>query len=610
MLTRRSVVLGSVALLPGFLPLRLRAQESVAAVHALAMHGEPKYGPEFKHFDYVNPEAPKGGEIRQFATGSYDSFNPYIIKGDPGPSSSIETLLTSSDDEAFTEYGLLAESIEVPEDRAWVVFNLRPEARWHDGRPVSADDVVFSFGILKEKGLPFFRAYYANVEKAEKLGERRIKFSFGGGVNRELPLIMGQLPVLPKHYWEGREFDNTTLEPPLASGPYKVDSFEAGRSITLRRVADYWGKDLPVNAGRNNWDVIHFEYYRDETVALEAFKAGRYDFRSENTAKVWATGYDFPAIRDGRVIKEEIPNELPTGMQCFAYNTRRDIFKDPKVRQALAYAFDFEWTNKALFYGQYTRTESYFSNSELASSGLPQHEELEILERYRDRVPEEVFTTEYHPPKTDGSGNLRANLRKGAELLDQAGWEVVDGKRTHKGSGQILNFEILLANPAFERIAQPFVQNLARLGVAARIRTVEAAQYQNRMDDFDFDMTVEGFGQSLSPGNEQREFWGSQVADVPGSRNTIGIKDPVIDALIDLVIAAPDRQSLIDRTHALDRVLLWWHYVIPHYHIRAFRVAYWNMFGRPKVTPKYALGLDTWWIDREKLAALSGRQTN
>jgi len=611
MLTRRSVLLGSLGLLPGLLPLRrLRAQGGITPVHALAMHGEPKYGPDFRHFDYVNPDAPKGGSIRLFQIGSYDSFNPFIIKGDPGPSSTIETLLTSSDDEAFTEYGLLAQSIEVPEDRSWVVFRLRPEAHWHDGRPVTADDVIFSFAVLKEKGLPFFRAYYANVEKAEKLDEGRVRFSFGGGVNRELPLIMGQLPVLPKHYWEGREFDRSTLEPPLASGAYKVETFEAGRSITLRRVPDYWGKDLAVNAGKNNWDVIRYDYYRDDTVALEAFKAGRYDFRQENTAKVWATGYDFPALRDGRVIREEIPHELPTGMQGFAYNIRRDIFRDRKVREALAYAFDFEWTNKALFYGQYTRTESYFSNSELASRGLPDGEELQILERYRGRIPDEVFTTEYHPPKTDGSGNNRANLRKGAGLLAEAGWEIANGTLTSKESGKALSFEILLNNPAFERITLPFVQNLERLGVKARIRTVESAQYQNRMDDFDFDMTVEVFGQSLSPGNEQREFWSSATADIRGSRNTIGIKDPVIDELVNLVIAAPDRESLIARTRALDRVLLWGFYMIPHWHTRVFRVAYWNMFSRPKVTPKYALGFENWWIDQEKLASLSGRQSN
>lgn len=609
MLTRRRVLLGSLAVLPGLLPLRLRAQAPLA-LHALAMHGEPKYGPDFGHFEYVNPDAPKGGTIRQFGIGSFDSFNQFIIKGDPGPSSTIETLLTNSDDEAFTEYGLLAESIEVPDDRSWVAFNLRPEARWHDGKPITAEDVIFSFSILKEKGLPFFRAYYASVTAAEMLGERKVKFTFEGGVNRELPLIMGQLPVLPKHYWETREFDRSTLEPPLASGPYKVETFEAGHSITLRRVEDYWGKDLAVNRGRNNWDAIHLEYYRDETVALEAFKAGNYDFRQENTAKVWATGYDFPAIRDGRVVKEEIPHELPTGMQGFAYNIRRDIFRDPRVRHALAYAFDFEWANKALFYGQYTRTESYFSNSELASKGLSQGEELKILETYRGRIPKEVFTTEYHPPRTDGSGNIRANLRAGGELLQAAGWEVVDGKRRHTETGKLLSFEILLDNPAFERICQPFVQNLARLGIDARIRTVDAAQNQNRMDDFDFDVTVEGIGQSLSPGNEQREFWGSRAADTPGSRNTIGIKDPVIDELINLVIAAPDRESLIARTRALDRILLWGHYVIPHWHTRTFRVAYWNMFSRPAITPKYALGLDTWWVDREKLAALPGRQAN
>ncbi len=586
--------------------LPVAAEEGVRVVHALAMHGEPKYGPGFQHFDYVNPDAPKGGTVRFYTIGTFDSFNPFILKGTPaaGAGSAFETLMTGSADEAFTAYGLIAESAEVPDDRSWVAFNLRPEARWHDGKPITVEDVIFSFEILKEKGHPYYRAYYANVAKAEKVGERKVKFTFSGGVNRELPLIVGQLTILPKHYWETRDFGATTLEPPLGSGPYRIESFDTGRSVTVVRVEDYWGKDLPVNRGQENWGRIRYEYFGDETVALEAFKAGAYDFRQESNSKLWATAYDFPAVKDGRVVKELIPNENPNGMQGFAFNTRREIFKDRRVRQAIGQAFDFEWSNQTLFYGQYTRSESYFSNSELASSGLPEGEELAILERYRGLVPDEVFTEEYHAPSTDGSGNNRANLREAARLLKEAGWVVKDGRLVNEATAKPFEFEILLVSPAFERVTQPFARNLERLGIEARIRTVDTAQYQNRMDQYDFDVTVESFGQSLSPGNEQRDFWTSASADIPGGRNTIGVKDPAIDELVGLVIEAPDRDSLVARARALDRVLLWGHYVVPNWHIQAYRVASWNMFSRPAVTPKYSLGLNTWWIDREKAAAL------
>lgn len=599
-----AIALSAALLLPIAAPSS--ASEEVRTAHAMAMHGEPKYGPDFKHFDYVNPDAPKGGTVTYAAIGTFDSLNPFILKGTAASGSSLpfETLLVSSQDEAFTMYGLIAETITVPENRSWVEFTLRPQARWHDGEPITVEDVIFSFRTLKEKGHPFFRAYYANVETAEKVGERKVRFTFGGGDNRELPLIIGQMPILPKHYWEGRDFAQTTLEPPLGSGPYRIERVDSGRSIALKRVEDYWGKDLPVNVGQNNFDRIRYEYYRDSTVALQALFAGGIDFRLENTAKLWATAYDVPPVRDGRIVKELIPNQLPTGMQGFAYNIRREIFKDPRVRRALAYAFDFEWTNETLFYGQYTRTESYFSNSELASRGLPTGEELEILERFRGRVPDEVFTQEYEAPSTAGPGGLRANLLQAVKLLEEAGWAVENGRRVNAETGRPFEFEILLDNPDFERIVQPFVRNLARLGITARIRTVDTAQYRNRMDNFDFDMTVQVFGQSLSPGNEQRDFWSSEAAQIPGSRNVIGISDPVVDELIDLVISAPDRESLVARTRALDRVLLWGHYVIPHWHMQSFRVAYWNKFSRPEVSPPYGLPLNAWWIDREKLAEI------
>lgn len=594
-----------------FAPVRTAGAESgLIVANGLAMHGTPKYGPDFKHFDYANPEAPKRGDVRLHAIGTFDTLNPFTLKGVPAAGAGLlyDTLLISSDDEAFSEYGLLAEKVRMPADRSWASFILRKGARWHDGRPVLPEDVIFSLKTLKSRGHPFYQAYYANVTGVEKTGEREIRFTFSGGENRELPLIIGQLPVLPKHYWEERNFEETTLDPPLGSGPYRIESVDPGRSITYTRVRDYWAKDLPVMKGRHNFDSMRYDYYRDSTVALEAFKAGEYDFRNENSSSAWATGYDVPAVRNGLIKKELIRNEQPTGMQAFVYNTRRPIFQDPQVRKALAYAFDFEWTNKNLFYGQYTRTKSYFSNSELASKGLPGPEELRILEPFREDLPEEVFTKEYNPPETKGEGNIRPNLRKALTLLRDAGWFIKEGRLVHRESGIPLGFEILLNSPTWERICLPFAKNLERLGIEAGVRTVDTAQYQKRLEEFDFDMIVDVFPESLSPGNEQRDFWGSAAAGENGSRNTIGIKDPVVDALIDLVISAPDRKSLIYRTKALDRALLWGHYVIPHWHIQYFRVAYWNKFGRPEITPKYALGFDTWWIDPQKEQRLRERK--
>ena len=602
-----------VAAALAFLALSLacpaRADDSVYAGPAVAMHGEPKYKPGFTHFDYTDPDAPKGGEVHEAAIGTYDSLNPFILKGVPagGVGLTFATLTAQSDDEAFTEYGLVAEQIEMPKDRSWVAYTIRPAARFHNGSPISVDDVIWTFETLKTKGHPFYRAYYRNVVKAEKVGERKVKFTFAPGENRELPLIIGQLPILSKTYYENRDFEKTTLEAPLGSGPYKVVAVDPGRSLTLERVEDYWGKDLPVNKGRFNFDRIRIDYYLDENVALEAFKAGGYDFRTENNSKFWATGYDAPAVRDGRIKKAEIPNEQPTGMQGYAYNIRRDLFKDSRVRQALAYALDFEWSNKALFYGQYTRTESYFSNSELASKGLPSADELKILEPLKGQIPDEVLAKEYRAPKTDGSGNIRPNLAIALKLLEAAGWTVKGGKMVN-AKGEPLSFEILLDSPAFERVTQPFVQNLTRLGVDARVRTVDTSQYEKRLENFDFDMIVASWGESLSPGNEQRDFWGSESADTQGGRNLIGIKDKAIDQLVDLVISAPDREGLVTRTRALDRVLLWHHYVIPHWHITYFRVAYWDKFGRPAITPKYALAFDTWWVDPVKAAALKQKQ--
>jgi microcin C transport system substrate-binding protein len=595
------IVLGWVTMFAGV--AGARAHHTVT--YALAMHGQPKYSADFRHFDYVNPHAPKGGTIRLAAEGTFDSFHPFIPKGNSAVGSSyFESLLTQSDDEPFTMYGLLAASFEVPADRSWVIFTLRPEARWHDGQPITVEDVIWSLDTLKRDGQPFYRFYYGSVKGAEKVGERQVKFTFSDKSNRELPLIIGQMPVLPKHYWASRDFTRTTLEPPLTSGPYRVKDFEAGRFVRLERVKDYWGKDLPVNVGQQNFDIIRTDYYRDATVIRTALKAGDIDYHNENEAKAWALDYDVPPVRKGWIVKEKIPHHRPTGMQAFIYNTRRPVFQDRRVRRALAYAFDFEWTNKTLFFGQYTRTESFFSNSELASSGLPEGEEREILERYRDRLTPDVFTTPYQAPKTDGSGWPRKNLRTAFALLKDAGWEVRDFKLVHVTTGQPMQFEILLVSSAFERIVLPFVRNLKRLGIEARVRLVDQSQYINRLRAFDFDMLIGGWGESESPGNEQRNFWSSAAAKSPSARNYAGIHDPVIDDLIELVIQAPSRESLVARTRALDRVLLHGYYVIPQWHLRFQRILYWNKFSRPETTSKNGTSISYWWYDAEKAARL------
>jgi len=570
-----------------------------AATHGMSLFGDLKYGPDFKHFDYVNPDAPKGGTMRYSAIGTFDTLNPFVIKGIPaaGIGGIFDTLTVRSEDEPSSEYGLVAEKIELAPDKLSVLYTLRKEARFHDGTPMTPEDVVWTFETLRARGQPMYRSYYADVTKAEKESERGVRFSFKSADNRELPQIIGEMPVLSKAYWSGHDFANTTLDPPLGSGPYKIESLDPGRSITYRRVADYWAADLPVNKGRHNIDVIRYDYYRDGTIALEAFKAGQYDVRQENVSKNWATGYDSPALRSGLIKKEQIPHQRPSGMQGFAFNLRRPLFQDPRVREALAYAFDFEWSNKNLFYDAYTRTRSYFDNSELAATGVPQGEELKILEKFRGQIPEGVFTTEYDPPKYDGSGNIRDGVRGALKLLKEAGWTFKGEKLVNDETGQPFEFEIILVQPEFERIVLPFKKNLERMGIDARVRTIDPAQYEKRMQTFDFDMAVVAFGASQSPGNELRDDWGSAAADEPGTQNVIGIKSKVIDQLIEELIKAPDRASLIAHTRALDRVLQYGYYVIPHYHVAAFRVAYWDKYRRPAISPKYAVGLDTWWID-------------
>lgn len=573
---------------------------TVTPQHGIAMHGDPKYPAGFSHFDYVNPDAPKGGILRlAVVANGFDSFNPFDLRGVAAAGIGTylyDTLLESSDDEAFSAYGLIAESLEVPEDRSYVIFNLRPQARFQDGQPITAKDVEFSFHILTTRGHPFFRNYYAGVSGVAVENPHRIRFDFGATENRELPLILGQMPILPAHYWAEREFGDNGLNPPVGSGPYRIGHFEAGRSITYERVPDYWAADLGVRKGRFNFDKIRYDYYTDDTVALEAFKAGNFDFRLESSAKNWATAYKGGKFDDGTIITDAIEHHRPTGMQAFIYNTRREVFKDPKVRQALAYAFDFEWANKNLFYGQYSRTRSYFENSELASSGLPEGRELEILEPFRKQLPPEVFTRAYEPPRTIGQKGTRANLRRALELLRSAGYAVRDGKMVNEKTGKPLAFEILLAQKSFERIALPFKKNLARLGIDVSVRMVDSNQYVQRVREYDFDMITQVLGQSDSPGNEQREYWYSDNVNVKGSRNYAGVSDPVVDSLVDMVISAPDREELVQRVRALDRVLLHSYYVIPQWYLATDRVAYWNHLKRPSVTPKNGVDLNNWWI--------------
>lgn len=597
--------------LVGFASISSRADEGLYRGHALAMFEDLKYGPEFTHFDYVNPQAPKGGEIHLAWIGTFDNLNPFTIKGVAGAGtlSIYNRLLTKTKDEPFTEYGQLVENIECPADRSWVIFTLRQEARWHDGRPVTAEDVIFTFNALVQEGKPFYRTFYADVSAVEALDEHTVKFSFSGGPNPELPLIVGQMRVLPKHYWENRSFGETTLEPPLGSGPYRIGTVDPGRSITYRRVADYWGKDLPVHKGRHNFDVVRYDYYRDATVAVEALKAGEFDVRIVADAQEWSTAYgDVTAVAQGQLQREEVPHQVIRGMQGFCFNTRRSKFADPKVRQALAYVFDFEWTNAQLLYGLFTRSASYWNNSELGSSALPQGEELQILEAYRGRIPTEVFNTPYQPPRTDGSGQARQNLRQARRLLAAAGWQVVDHKLVHRESGEVMSIEFLLNSPTYERIIGPMQKNLERLGIESRIRTVDSSQYQNRLQTFDYDVVVAYWRQTLSPGNEQRNFWSAAAAEFKGSRNYAGVQDPVVDELVERIIAAESRQRQVALTRALDRILLWGHYVIPGWHSRAYRMMYWNKFGKPAQPPQNGLGFpDTWWYDEGKAAQLENK---
>ncbi|WP_095108581.1 extracellular solute-binding protein [Pseudomonas sp. Irchel 3E20] len=569
-----------------------------APQHALTLYNEPpKYPADFKHFAYVNPDAPKGGTFRQAGFGGFDSLNPFISKGVPvdGIGEVYDTLAKQGLDEPFTQYGLIASKIEKAPDNSWVRFYLRPEARFHDGHPVRAEDVVFSFHTLIKNGGPLYRGYYADVEEVIAEDPLRVLFKFKHSNNRELPLILGQIAVLPKHWWATRDFTKGNLEIPLGSGPYRITQVKAGRSVRYERVKDYWGKDLPVNRGFYNFDVMTIDYYRDNTVAVEALKAGQFDYWLESVAKTWANAYNIPAVSEGRLIKEQIPNGNPTGMQGFVYNLRRPVFQDVRVREALSLLLDFEWTNKQLFNGAYVRTRSYFDNSEMAATGRPDAAQLAILEPLRGQIPEQAFGDAFQNSVTDGSGMIRAQQRKAYQLLQEAGWRIVDDKMVD-ASGKPVSLEFLLVQTDFERILLPFKRNLSDLGIDLVIRRVDVSQYINRLRSRDFDMIVGGFPQSNSPGNEQREFWKSEAADNPGSRNFMGLKDPAVDQVVEQLINADSRQSLVAHTRALDRILQWGYYVIPNWHIKTWRVVYWNHIGHPKVPPTYDIGTDTWWI--------------
>ena len=627
-LSRRSVLQGATALAAGPLlsavgsvPMagRAAAQQGGGWKHGLSLFGDVKYPDGFKHFEYVNPAAPQGGVVRLSGFGTFDNFNEVVamVKGNLAMGTTLfnETLMTPSFDEVSTEYGLLADGVRYAEDHSWVAYRLSDKARWHDGKPVTIDDVIFSFKVLKENR-PDLAAYYRHVTKAEATGEREVTFTFDGPGNRELPHIVGQLNIFPKHWWEGtdksgnkRDITSTTLEPPLGSGPYRIKEFTPGRSITYEKVADYWGKDLNVNVGTNNFAQIRYEYFRDSTVALEAFKGDQIDWRTETSAKDWATSYDFPAVREKRVVREEFPQTSFGIMQAFAFNIRRDKFKDARLRLAFNYAFDFEEMNRQLFYGQYKRINSYFFGTELASSGLPQGLELEILEAVRAEVPADVFTKPYTNPVNGDQAAVRNNLRQALALLREAGYEVRDTKLVDAKTGVPFTAEILLVQPAFERVALFYKPALQRIGIDVSVRTVDTSQYENRLRQWDYDIIVASWGESLSPGNEQRGYWGSQAADQPGSRNVVGIKNPAIDKLIDRVIFAKSREELVAATHALDRVLLWNHYVVPQWSYPFQRTARWDRFGHPETMPKYAASAfpNIWWWDKDKAAKVPSR---
>ena len=599
----------------------LAADPSVTRGHGITILGKPALPPDFPHFPYVNPAAPKGGEVALATLGTFDSFNPFILRGTaeartiapwvilPGGSGSGSTighvwekLLVPSADEVATAYGHLAATVELPADRMWVAFEIRPEARFSDGRPVTAEDVAWTVRTLMEKGRPSYRIQLGDIREVVAEGERRVVFHFRTNENRELPLMVGGLPVLPRHFFEGRDFARPLTDAPIGSGPYRVTQFELGRSVVYERRPDWWAANLPTAVGTNNFDRVRYEYYRDSTVALEAFKAGKSDIRSENISKNWATAYDFPAVKSGLVLKQVYPHNLPGGIQGYAMNTRRPQFQHPAARQAMAELFDFEWTNRNLFYDAYSRVTSYFSNSDLASTGIPQGPELALLEPHRASLPPALFTEPFRVSVTDGSGNNRDQLRRAIELIRQAGWSIKDRKVVDE-KGQPVSVTVLLPDPSYERPTLPYVQNLQKLGIDARVRTVDPAQYQNLTDDFDFDMVMLIFAQGDIPGTEIRDYWSCAARDTKGSTNMPGICEKVVDDLLNRVITAEDREGLVHAARALDRVLLWRHYLVPNWGSREYKVAVWDRFGKPERPIREGVNFDLWWVDAAKAAA-------
>jgi microcin C transport system substrate-binding protein len=607
MVPRLSVLAATAALLA----CAASAQATAEPRHGLSVFGELKYPAGFQHFDYVNPDAPKGGRMITLGTGganTFDNLNPHILKGDAaqGLDFLFDSLMVRAQDEPDAVYGLVAQSADVAPDRMSVTFKLRPEAKFADGTPVTADDVVFSFKTIKEKGHPTLAQPLHDVVSAEAIDPQTVRYTFKGTLTRDLPITVAQLPVLSKAYYSTQPFEETSLKPPLGSGPYRIKDFKPGTFITYARRADYWAKDLPVNRGRFNFDEIRYDYYRDRNIELEALKSGQIDFREEFSSVSWATGYDIQAVRDGRLIKTSLPDSRPSGAQGFFINTRRDKFKDPRVRLALDLVFDFEWSNKKLFYGLYKRTTSYFENSDMKATGLPSPEELALLDPFKDKLPADVFGEPYLPPVTDGSGNNRDNLKKARDLLIAAGYKPGADHMLHDAKGEKLTIEYLDFESAFERITVPYTNNLKRIGVDASWRLVDPSQYERRVKSFDFDVTTQRYALRLTPGIEMRSFWGSEAAKLDGSFNLAGISDPAVDALIDKVTAAKSRAELTTATHAIDRVMRAEHYWVPHWYKASYGVAYWNKYSHPAIQPKYDAGvLDTWWFDPKKAEALA-----
>lgn len=592
------------------LALALMISTRVEAVEqsALAMYGDPAYTADFDHFNYTSPKAVKGGRLKYGAVGSFDSLNPFIILGRPALgldtgflSLVYEPLMVRSQDEPFTLYGLLAQTIEVPEDRSSITFHLNKRAHFSDGVPVLAEDVIFSFDILRDKGRPNHRMFYKNVAKVEKLDDWTVRFTFhsnvDGSINREMPLIMGLMPILPRHDWKDRDFDRTTLRIPIGSGPYKVKTVDPGRSIVYERDPNYWGKDLPAEKGLHNFDEIDIDYYRDTNIALEAFKAGQFDLRLESDVEKWCTAYDFPAVQEGRVRLERLEHHRTEPIMGFIFNTRRVPFDDPAFRAALEYSFDSAWINRNIFHGQYERTKSFFPNSELAAPIVPDEKEKSLLELYRSRLPADLFTNPVIPPDTDGTeASMRASLLKAGAMLKQAGYHLKDDLLLAPRTHEAVSFTVLLNNPMDEKLALVWSRALRRLGIVAHVKVVDSAQYQARLTNFDFDVTINKWVNSLSPGNEQLNFWGSIAADQKGSRNYAGIKDKVVDDLASAIPAARTRARLVTTVHALDRVLMSGHYIIPFYYLGADDVAYWRSLRHPDVLPLNGIVLEAWWM--------------